>query len=155
MQIKQKIENWIKETLGIEGEIVFVHPKFVNQGDFAFVVSEEKTEEYFAKLEQNKILEISKIELVKPRFINFYLSKEFFAESVKEVLEKQEEFGKTNLLEDQSIIVEHTKPNPFKEFHIGHLMNNAIGESVARILRANGAYTKSVSYHGDVGMHVA
>ena len=155
MQIKQKIENWIKETLGIEGEIVFVHPKFVNQGDFAFVVSEEKTEEYFAKLEQNKILEISKIELVKPRFINFYLSKEFFAESVKEVLEKQEEFGKTNLLEDQSIIVEHTQPNPFKEFHIGHLMNNTIGESVARILRSNGAYTKSVSYHGDVGLHVA
>ena len=30
-------------------------------------------------------------------------------------------------------------PNPFKEFHIGHLMSNAIGESIARIIDFSGA----------------
>lgn len=155
MQIKEKIKNWVRETLQIEGEVLLVHPKFLDQGDFALVVSPQNIFDYTEALKNNLITEVGGVEAVSPRFINIHLSKQFFADSIKEVLERQEEFGNTNLLEDQNIIVEHTQPNPFKEFHIGHLMNNAIGESVARILRANGAYTKSVSYHGDVGLHVA
>ena len=52
-------------------------------------------------------------------------------------------------------MVEYTDPNPFKPFHIGHLMTNAIGESVARILEASGANVSRANYQGDVGLHVA
>lgn len=155
MQIKEKIENWVRETLKIEGEVLLVHPKFLDQGDFALVVSPQNIFDYTEALKNNLITEVGGVEAVSPRFINIHLSKQFFADSIEQINKEKENFGKTNLLEDQNIIVEHTQPNPFKEFHIGHLMNNAIGESVARILRANGAYTKSVSYHGDVGLHVA
>lgn len=155
MNIKEKIENWIKETLKIEGEVLLVHPKFLDQGDFSLIVPPQNIFEYTEALKNNLIAEVGGVEAISPRFINIYLSKQFFADSIEQINKEKENFGKTNLLEDQHIIVEHTQPNPFKEFHIGHLMNNAIGESVARILRTNGAYTKSVSYHGDVGLHVA
>lgn len=53
-------------------------------------------------------------------------------------------------------MVEYTDPNPFKEFHIGHLMTNTIGESLARIHEAHAARTSlRVNYQGDVGLHVA
>ena len=52
-------------------------------------------------------------------------------------------------------MVEYTDPNPFKEFHIGHLMSNAIGESIARLCEFSGAEVKRANYQGDVGPHVA
>ena len=52
-------------------------------------------------------------------------------------------------------MVEYTDPNPFKPFHIGHLMTNAIGESIARILEHSGAAVSRANYQGDVGLHVA
>jgi len=53
------------------------------------------------------------------------------------------------------VMIEFTDPNPFKEFHIGHLYSNIVGESLARILEANGAIVWRGDYFGDVGMHVA
>ncbi len=53
------------------------------------------------------------------------------------------------------IMVEHTDPNPFKEFHIGHLMPNVIGSTIARIFEWNGAEVRRACYQGDVGIHVA
>ncbi|MEI6553927.1 MAG: arginine--tRNA ligase, partial [bacterium] len=46
-------------------------------------------------------------------------------------------------------------PNPFKQLHIGHLMSNAIGESLSRITEWSGATVKRFCYQGDVGRHVA
>src|SRR3989344_1797688 len=154
MNIQEKIKDWIEETLKIEESFVLAHPKDIKNGDYSFFASPKLANEFGRALSENKIPEIEKVEVVGS-FINFYLSKDFFAESVKEILDRGEECGQTNLLKDQKIIIEHTQPNPFKEFHIGHLMNNAIGESVSRILKSNGADTKSISYHGDVGLHVA
>ncbi len=52
-------------------------------------------------------------------------------------------------------MVEYTDPNPFKVFHIGHLMTNVIGESLARLAEFSGAEVKRANYQGDVGLHVA
>ncbi len=97
---------------------------------------------------------IEKIEVAGPGFINFYLAKDFFQNSVKEILENKD-FGRNKSLQGQKIMVEHTDPNPFKEFHIGHLMPNVIGSTIARVLAWNGGEVKEACYQGDVGMHVA
>ena len=47
------------------------------------------------------------------------------------------------------------QPNPFKPFHIGHIRNAVLGESIRRILDFQGKKTIAVSYMGDVGTHVA
>lgn len=52
-------------------------------------------------------------------------------------------------------MVEYTDPNPFKEFHLGHLYSNIVGESLSKLYESQGANVKRVNYYGDVGMHVS
>ena len=154
MGVNDKIKNWIKETLKLEGDFVLAHPKDIKNGDFSFF-SPKSASEYVETLRQaqGEISEISRIEIVG-NFINFYLSKEFFVKSVEEILDKGAAFAK-GFGAQEKIIIEYTDPNPFKEFHIGHLMSNSIGEAISRIIEAGGADIKRLSYGGDVGLHVA
>lgn len=152
MNIKEKIENWIKETLSIE-EVVLVHPKDVKNGDYAFFAAGQASG-FAASLEQNKIIEVDKVEVAGP-FVNIYLSKNFFADSVAEINKKGAECGKTDLFKGQKIIIEYTNTNVLKPMHIGHLMGNVIGESISRVIECGGAETKRNTYEGDVGLHIA
>ncbi|MEK7669172.1 MAG: arginine--tRNA ligase [Patescibacteria group bacterium] len=153
MNIQSKIKKWIKETLRLESDFVLAHPKYIKNGDYSFFSVDENPKDLVDKLEKNKILEVDKIEVVG-NFINFYLSKEFFTNSIKEILGKEERCGENDLFKDQKIIIEYTDPNPFKEFHIGHLMSNSIGEAISRIIETGGSSIKRLSYGGDVGLHV-
>jgi arginyl-tRNA synthetase len=98
---------------------------------------------------------IEKVEVAGSGFINFHLSRKFFSQKVEEILNQAADFGKNKILDGQKIMVEYTQPNPFKPFHIGHLMSNAIGESISRIVEFSGAETMRANYQGDVGLHVA
>jgi len=97
---------------------------------------------------------IAKIEVAGAGFINFYLAPSALAEGVEEA-RAQDMWGSGSLNAGKKIMVEYTDPNPFKEFHIGHLMSNAIGESIARLLQFSGAEVRRANYQGDVGPHVA
>jgi len=94
----------------------------------------------------------SKVEVAGPGFINFFLADKVFLDCVKKV---DKNFGKNSELKGKKAILDYTDPNPFKEFHIGHLMSNAIGESLSRLFEFQGAKVKRVCYQGDVGIHVA
>jgi len=99
--------------------------------------------------------QIEKAEMAGPGFINFYLKKETIFQKISEVFLTGNHYGRSKLFAGQKIVIEYTDPNPFKQFHIGHLMSNAIGESVSRILEWNGAEITRLCYQGDVGMHIA
>ena len=98
---------------------------------------------------------VEKVDIAGPGFVNFYFAKEVFAKTLAEIFEKPDLWGKNILHTGDKIMVEYTDPNPFKEFHIGHLMSNAIGESIARLCEFAGAEVKRANYQGDVGPHVA
>ncbi len=53
------------------------------------------------------------------------------------------------------IMIEFADPNPFKEIHIGHVRNIALGESFCRLLESQGNEVRRANYEGDVGLHVA
>jgi len=165
-KIKQQINITLK-NLGIEAEdIVLEHPADIKNGDYSTNVAlacakiakvnpRELAEKI--KLELEKILpkEIEKIEVAGAGFINFYLSRDFYTNATKDILNQKENWGRNNILEGKKVMVEYTQPNPFKPFHIGHLMSNAIGESISRIVEFSGAKTVRANYQGDVGPHVA
>ncbi len=170
MDIKKELEKIIKETLknlGIEAEnIVLEHPADVKMGDYSTNVAmayakqmgknpKVLAEEIVAELNNNLPKEVSKIEVAGPGFINFYLSRKFFVEATKEILNKKEKWGRNEMLSGKKVMVEYTQPNPFKPFHIGHLMSNAIGESISRVIEFCGAKMVRANYQGDVGLHVA
>jgi len=133
------------------------HPTDLKMGDYSTNagIKTGKAREIYNYLSVRQLSGIERIELAGPGFINFYLSREFFKNSLEEIIEKGENFGRGEHAKGFKVMIEHTQPNPFKAFHIGHMMNNAIGEALARIIKANGAEVRTASYHGDIGMHVA
>ena len=102
------------------------------------------------KIGDNKLF--SKVEVVAPGFINFFIADNIFIDILKNV---DINYGRGREWKNKKVVIDYTDPNPFKEFHIGHLMSNAIGESLSRIFEFQGARIKRVCYQGDVGMHVA
>lgn len=106
------------------------------------------------KIAEDLPKEVERIEVAGPGFINFHLKKEFLYKVVK-IITDHEMYGWTDFLKGKKYVVEYTNPNPFKQFHIGHLMDNAIGEALSRIVEWHGAETTRVCYQGDVGRHVA
>lgn len=57
-------------------------------------------------------------------------------------------------LTGQRVVVEFSCPNTNKPLHLGHLRNDAIGESVSRILSAAGAAVVKVNLINDRGIHI-
>lgn len=168
--IKDKIIQLINKALKnleIESDgISLEHPSDILNGNFSTNVAmayakkikvspRELAEKIKSEIEKENIKEISKVEVAGAGFINFYLSHDFFVQSVKDILKQKEDWGKNEILKGKKVMVEYTQPNPFKPFHIGHLMSNAIGESISRVVEYSGAKTVRANYQGDVGLHVA
>ncbi len=169
--MEKEIRNLIKDALAnlnIEvSDILVEHPADLKMGEYSTNVAmaiaknigenpKVLAEKIVAEINRlNTDKNIEKVEVAGAGFINFYLSREFFAHSVEEILNQGLEVGKNQSLSNKKIMVEYTDPNPFKPFHIGHLMTNAIGESIARILEHSGAKVSRANYQGDIGLHVA
>jgi len=133
----------------LSSNVAMVHAKISKQNP------RELAEKIVGKLNEKKLSEIEKIEIAGPGFINFYFSREFFAKNIEQILKEGAEYGKNTLRKGEKIMIEHTNLNPFKPFHIGHLVNHSVGEALSRLLENAGAEVKRVSYGGDVGLHVA
>jgi len=112
-------------------------------------------QEIVDRLNIKNILTVEKIEVVMPGYINFYLAKKYFKDSIDEVIKQGEGWGSANILENKKYIFEHSSPNLFKPFHIGHLVNNSIGESLVRIIRKLGAEVKTLSFPSDISPGIA
>ena len=163
--LKEAITAALK-TLGLslpEG-LQIEHPADLSYGDYAANVAlllakeagvnpRELAERIVAALP--KIPPTEKVEVAGPGFINFHLSQQFFVDQVRDILKDGERWGRNDTLSGKKVMVEYTDPNPFKEFHIGHLMSNAIGESLSRLIESSGAEVRRANYQGDVGLHVA
>lgn len=107
------------------------------------------------KLFEKKIDYVEKIEVAKPGFINFWISRKYLLATVASVLEEKEKFGQNNEFEKKKIMVEYAHPNTHKELHIGHMRTLITGEALSRIFESNGAEVFRANYQGDIGPHVA
>lgn len=169
-EIKNLIQNALKKLDIKDVDYVVEHPVDLKMGDYstnvAMVLAKKlKTNptELAEKIVASLLLlvkgedgrgYIQEIQVAGAGFINFYFSRDFFVDQIKEII-KNKEFGKNYTLKGKKIMIEYTDPNPFKPIHIGHLMTNAIGESIARITEYSGAEVYRANYQGDVGLHVA
>lgn len=156
--IKQELENSAGEGVIFSCD----QPEDSTHGDYstniAFALSKKKgvspkvcAEELVPGLFEKLGETVEKIEVAGAGFINFYLKDDVRTDGVEELALH----GIMRPLRDEKIIIEYTDPNPFKLFHIGHIVPNAIGESLARIYEAKGYDVTRICYQGDKGMHVA
>ncbi|KKQ51425.1 MAG: Arginine-tRNA ligase [Microgenomates group bacterium GW2011_GWC1_38_12] len=118
---------------------------------------QELAEAIVTKLKSDKQLMdvIEKIEMAGPGFINFWLKKDALVDNMIQNVNDKNSYGKSDFGKGKKIMVEYAHPNTHKAFHIGHLRNISIGESIVRLLVANGYKVIRANYQGDVGMHIA
>ncbi len=163
--IKTAIIDVLSEMGIVIPDFVVEHPADLVNGDYATNVAmsaakeaksnpRELAERIVAKL-TGEIEYIDKIEVAGPGFINFYLARDFFTQEILRINQVGDKWGFNDNWKGKIVLAEYTDPNPFKEFHIGHLFTNAVGESIARLFMAQGADVRRVNYQGDVGLHVA
>ena len=163
--IRNEIKNMLTR-LGIpEANFSVEHPADFAHGDYATNVamvcakqmgkSPREIAENFAKELDGKISHVERIEIAGPGFINFHLTRNFFAEKIAGILSKPETFGKNDSLKGEEIVFEYTSPNLFKPLHIGNLVGNIVGESISRLFECGGAELHRVNYPSDIGLTVA
>lgn len=163
--MKERIETIIKEALsalGVEASnIVLEHPADIAHGDYATNVAlvyckiagvspRDLAEKIVAKIRETNVTEIKSVEIAGPGFVNFFIKDEV----IREENNKEKSFLKTKYT-GQNILVEHSSPNLFKPFSIGHLMNNFVGEFIARATKIGGGNVKAMTFPSDVSLGVA
>jgi arginyl-tRNA synthetase len=153
-ELKRALRNSCQELFSLEVEPEITRPE-EQFGDYATNVAlqlakqlgknpREVAEQLAANLKGDYQTSIA-----GPGFINFRLSDQVLAEAARWATRLPEKY------EGREILVEFGDPNPFKEMHIGHLYSYIVGDSISKLLEATGATVRRLSYHGDVGLHVA
>ena len=95
---------------------------------------------------------IEKIDIVGG-YLNIYINKETLVANVlKEVAEKQENYGSSNLGQGKNVVIDYSAPNIAKPFHIGHLRSTVIGGALYKIYNFLGYNSVGINYLGDWGL---
>ena len=93
-------------------------------------------------------------------YLNLRLNKAAASFKILEKIASQKEnygsFGENDKkhLAGRNVMVEFSSPNTNKPLHLGHLRNDALGESVSRILKKAGAKVFKVDLINDRGIHI-
>ncbi len=85
-------------------------------------------------------------------FLNLSISDSTWL-SAFDKIHQDEHFG-TFSRNGQKVMVEFSSPNTNKPLHLGHLRNNFLGDSVAKILEASGCEVMKVNLVNDRGIHI-
>lgn len=167
----QVINTLLKEVWPSNEPLSFSvdRPRSAEYGDLttnvAFVVAKTKSvplAQATSMLTQdlkNKLKEagvpVARVEVKNGGYINMFFDQSKATNILAVILKNPNSYGRGTSWSGKKVIVEYTNQNPFKLFHIGHLMSNTIGESLVRLYEYAGADVRRVNYQGDVGMHVA
>ncbi len=93
----------------------------------------------------------AKVEQVNA-YVNMFLSRDAYVrDTIGEVLEKGENYGRSNMGQGKTVIVEYSSPNIAKPFHIGHIRSTVIGNSIYKIYDFLGYDTVRINHLGDYG----
>src|SRR4051812_27771807 len=159
--MKEVIRQAIAAAAHIAPESVTLeHPADLSHGDYATNVALKSRSEDFSNprafaehvvTKLGTIDGVSTIDIAGPGFINFTLDGTSLAQSVESA---DATWGRKAPV-NRTVMLEYTSPNLFKPLHIGNLVGNVLGESIARLLEAEGARVVRANYPSDIGLTVA
>ncbi|SHM90956.1 arginyl-tRNA synthetase [Cyclobacterium lianum] len=130
-----------------EGTYTFVMFPFLKLTKSSPEASGEKIGNYLLK----HLSEVSAFNVVKG-FLNISLSPAYWIRLFEELYLKKE-IGSFPQKESR-VMVEYSSPNTNKPLHLGHLRNNFLGFSIARILKAYGYEVIKANLVNDRGIHI-
>ncbi|TNK83824.1 arginine--tRNA ligase [Mycoplasmopsis pullorum] len=104
------------------------------------------------ELEKNELVE--KADVAAPGFINIILSDCAFGDILKNIINKEDQYG-SNLIQDENVYnVEFVSANPTGFLHVGHARGAAIGDSLVRVLRHAGLKVVPEYWVNDAGNQI-
>ena len=134
-------------------------PKDSKNGDYAFpcfrLAKELKKAPpvIASEIKEKMILDeniIDKVEVIGG-YLNFYINKKLLAKEIIEAVDKNEEFGKSEIGKGKNIVIDYSAPNIAKPFHIGHLRSTVIGAALYNIYKKLGYNVIGINHLGDYG----
>ncbi|TAJ49744.1 MAG: arginine--tRNA ligase [Herbiconiux sp.] len=94
---------------------------------------------------------VAAVDVAGPGFINITLETAAAAEIARTIVDAAENYGHNEVLAGHVINMEFVSANPTGPLHIGHTRWAALGDSIARVLRASGAQVTAEYYINDAG----
>jgi arginyl-tRNA synthetase len=147
------------ETVALS-DVVLERPRNRDHGDWAANIAmklakplgsnpREIATEIVAELEN--VDGVASVSIAGPGFINITLDAAAAGEIARTIVTQGEEYGRNTGLVGQTINLEFVSANPTGPLHIGHTRWAALGDSLARVLRASGATLATEFYINDAG----
>ncbi len=162
MDFKEKIAQLISNIVDMNKsdikELIEV-PQNCTMGDYAlpcFKLAKElkKSPGLIAKDITEKIPDVEYFEKVGAvnGYVNFFVQKEFFISGIlSDIINKKEEYGKSDLGKGKNIVIDYSSPNVAKPFHAGHLRSTVIGKALYNIFNFIGYNSIGINHLGDWG----
>jgi arginyl-tRNA synthetase len=132
------------------------------EGDITLVVfpllriskkSPEVTADDLGKHLEANVDEVVGFSIIKG-FLNLHIANSYYLGFLNEIKEKAN-YGIQDVSPDSmKIMVEYSSPNTNKPLHLGHIRNNLLGNSICRILKANGKNVIKTNIVNDRGIHI-
>ena len=157
------IANYLATNHQVEIELFeFQHTRKEFDGDITLVVFSllrhikanpaalgEAIGEYLVKTTEH----VTAFNVVKG-FLNLSIEDRFYAQQLKEI-QATSNFGHVPIAQEKGVaLVEYSSPNTNKPLHLGHIRNNLLGYSVAKILEASGQQVVKTQIINDRGIHI-
>ena len=145
---------------GLDGELQIQKTRREFEGDYTLVVfpllrrSRKSPEATAAEIGEHLVAAtpwIVSYNVIKG-FLNLTLSDGFWADRFSEML-ADGHYGEAAPT-GRTVMIEYSSPNTNKPLHLGHVRNNLLGYSVARILEANGHRVVKANLVNDRGIHI-
>src|SRR3989339_75820 len=161
--ISQKVKEAIVSLYGVDPEMNLIQTQATRkefEGDITAVMfpllkisrkSPEQTGEEIGKYISANCSDVENYNVVKG-FLNIKLSWKYWL-SVFSVIASTDDFGQQPE-SGKTVMVEFSSPNTNKPLHLGHIRNNLLGWSVAKVLEANGHNVLKVNLVNDRGIHI-
>ena len=86
-------------------------------------------------------------------FLNLSISDEYFLSFFNSIKDNSE-YGFSDTISDEAVMVEYSSPNTNKPLHLGHIRNNLLGYSISEIYKASGKKVYKTQIINDRGIHI-
>ena len=159
--ISSALDQILEDSSAID--IHIERPKTLEHGDYSTNIALQLTKilkknpREIAQLIIEKVgldPSIDRLEIAGPGFINFYLSSAGKSSIINNIFSQSTNYGHNLTGKNQKLQVEFVSANPTGPLHIGHGRGAAIGDSLARIMQANGWDVTREFYYNDAGQQI-
>ena len=97
---------------------------------------------------------VSSIDVAGPGFMNFRLDAGRIASGVRDIIEANASFGRSNTGGGRVVNVEFVSANPTGPLHVGHGRQAALGDAISTLLEATGWKVTREFYYNDAGVQI-